>query len=228
MLVAPCIAIPIIPRNDEGHAVDLTAREPDFMSMFRKARRVATPRNIDTVRNVFSALSKRSDDPELFQREFEDFELAVREFDDLAVREPLFGSLWKKIKHFVTIKNIKSGIELAKSLKGRELSPELEALEAREPIVDAPLKTAKEPTPSENGGAAPKHASSVAGGDNPDMYERDLEELDARDFFKSFWRKAKPVATRENIKGVSDLVRSFTREEHGDIFERDYEIDELD
>jgi hypothetical protein len=237
MLVAPCIAIPIIPRNAEGHAVDLTAREPNFMDMYRKARKVLPPgprhifpnpqRHVDAIRNVVSSLYKRSDDTELSQREVEDIQLVIREFDDLVTR-----SFWKKLKHFVTFKNIKAGIDIAKSLKGREISPELEALAAREPMVDAILKTVKEISTPENVDTASKLTNNIAREDNPDMYDRDLEEIDAREPFldslDSVWRKVRPIATRKNARRVSGLVRSFAREDNPEVFERDYELNELD
>lgn len=236
MFVVPCIAIPVVPRHAEGNAVDLAAREPSFMSLYRKARKVAPVlhmipkplRRVDTIRDVVGSLFKRSDDGELSRREIDDIELFIREFDDLVTREPFFGSLWRKVKHFVTIKNIKSGIDLAKELKGRDLS-DLEELAAREPIVDASLKMAKEIASPESGDATSKHASNIVREDNPEMYVRDLEELDARDpFLDSFWRRVKPVATRKNVAAVSDLVRSFAREDNAEVFERDYELDELD
>jgi len=179
---------------------------------------------------VAVSLSKRSEGAELSERDIEDIQLAIREFDDLVTREPLFGGFWRKVKHFVTFKNIKEGVDLAKSLKGRELLPELEALAAREPVVDAILKTVKEiSAPIKHPNAAPEPHSSVVSEDNSDMYERDFEEpkLDAREpspFLDSLWRKIKPVATRKNIQEASDLVRTFARE----VFERDYELNELD
>jgi hypothetical protein len=178
---------------------------------------------------VASSLIKRSDDLELSERELDDIDLAIREVDELIAREPFLGGWWKKVKHAFTIKNIKTGIELAKSLKGRELSPEIEALAAREPLVDAILKTVKEASNPEHGHHTSEHSASTSHGDNPDMYERDLEDLDARDpFLNSFWRKVKPAVTRKNIQTASDLIRTFSREENPEVFERDSPLDELD
>jgi len=202
-----------------------------------KTREITHPRHVikpqalsDNARNVVSGLLRRSDDEmELYRRETEDLELVIREFDELMTREPFFGKLWRKVKHYVTVKNIKEGIDLAKSLKGRELSPELEALAAREPLVDALLKTVKEASAPEKAKADAKPSNEVKHEDNPDMYVRDVEELDARDpFLNSFWKKAKPILTRKNFDTASGLIRTFTREENPEVFERDYEIDELD
>jgi hypothetical protein len=247
--VGPAALQPKLPQiHAEKHHTEKTHTEKEHVEKKRTKKirihvrprhvvhRNKHPRHKEAIRNVAVRLSKRSDGADLSERDIEDIQLAIREFDDLVTREPIFGGLWKRVKHLVTVKNIKTGMDIAKSLKARELSPELEELAAREPLVDAIWKTVKEiSAPTEHSDAASKPNSIVAREDNPDMYERDLEEseLDAREpepepFFKSLWRKIKPVATPHNIKAASDLVRTFTREEQSEVFERDYELNELD
>lgn len=120
----------MLSRRDLEYLEDLALREPSIGSFFRKIKHFFSPHNIDKAADAtkeaskIASMLKREDAEDLYGRSFEDFaeQLTERELDDmqeLAVRDPRFGSFFKKIKKFVNFKNIKKVASVA-SLAIRE------------------------------------------------------------------------------------------------------------
>lgn len=71
---------------------ELAARDPSFGSIFRKIKKIASPKNLSTVARVASLVIR--DGEQLTERE-------IAQLDELAERDPSFGSWIRKVGHSV-------------------------------------------------------------------------------------------------------------------------------
>jgi ribosomal protein L30/L7E len=221
---------------------DLAARYPSFGSIFRKIRKIASPKNLGTAAKIASFVVREED--LLTEREF-------AQLEELAEREPSFGSFFRKVKHAVgkvvnptnigRVAKVASYVirEDGEDVVERDLTTvDFEDLAARHPSFGSIFRKIRKIASPKNLGTAAKIASFVVREEDL-LTEREfaqLEELAEREpSFGSLFRKVKhavgKVVNPTNIGRVAKIASYVVREDGEDVFERDYsdfEIDELD
>ena len=197
-----------------------------FKSIVRRVKKIATPANIGKV----ASFVIRDEESLLMERDLE--ELTERDIEDLIQRN-WFKSVVRTAKKYATPANIGKVASLVLREDAEELSQRdleyLEDLSTREPGVKSFFRKVKNFFRPSNVDKAAKTIKTLDGllprEDADGLAERDIaveeEELSAREL-----EDLEDLAARDPTFG--SIFRNLVSREDGDVFERDYGLEDLD